>query len=80
MAMGSPGHYTPSVGDPSLLGPLTARYTISPNWYKEPVSQSFTLDASIGIQLTYSPIPEPSTGLLVIAGLLCLGGWRRLNA
>jgi formylglycine-generating enzyme required for sulfatase activity len=27
-----------------------------------------------------SPIPEPSTGLLVIAGMLGLAGWRRAGA
>jgi len=33
-----------------------------------------------GPGLAVSSIPEPSTGLLVIAGLLGLGGWRRVRA
>jgi len=35
-------------------------------------------DSSIGFRLAM--VPEPSTGLLVIAGLLGLAGWRRGSA
>ncbi len=34
-------------------------------------------DSNIGFRLAM--IPEPSTGLLVIAGLLGLAGWRRAH-
>jgi hypothetical protein len=30
-----------------------------------------------GAELLVAVVPEPSTGLLVVAGLLSLGGWRR---
>jgi formylglycine-generating enzyme required for sulfatase activity len=35
-------------------------------------------DSNIGFRLVM--VPEPGTGLLVIAGLLCFAGWRRVRA
>jgi formylglycine-generating enzyme required for sulfatase activity len=51
---------------PSDLGAST-RYDISTG-----------LEGAVGIRLAM--IPEPSTGLLVVAGLLGLAGWRRARA
>ena len=39
----------------------------------------FGLTNASGTSFTIVSIPEPSTGLLVIAGLLCLGIRRRLR-
>jgi formylglycine-generating enzyme required for sulfatase activity len=50
------------------LVPMTAEFD---NYYVFP----FASDPSFGFRLVM--IPEPSTGLLVIAGLLGLAGWRR---
>jgi len=74
-----PDSYLASAGDPSFLGPLTFRYEFAPDWNKDPVSESFRLLGGIGLELTYSAVPEPGTAVLVIAGLLGLGGWRRMR-
>jgi formylglycine-generating enzyme required for sulfatase activity len=46
----------------------------SDTWGSSPQSQ----DSISGFRLAM--IPEPGTGLLVVAGLLGLGGWRRTHA
>ena len=35
---------------------------------------------TLGLVVRFDTVPEPSTGLLVIAGLLGLAGWRRTHA
>ncbi|TMA25412.1 MAG: formylglycine-generating enzyme family protein, partial [Deltaproteobacteria bacterium] len=34
-------------------------------------------NSTMGFRLAMNPAPEPGTGLLVVAGLLGLAGWRR---
>jgi hypothetical protein len=41
-------------------------------------SGNASIDAAIFVKLV--PVPEPSTGLLVIAGMLDFAGWRRARA
>ncbi len=38
---------------------------------------SFRIEAGGSIVLSTTPIPEPSTSVLVVLGLLSLGAWRR---
>jgi hypothetical protein len=72
-------YYYPTVDDASVQGLLTLRYDFNVIWDIEPISQGYNPAWSGSIHLVYSAIPEPSTGLLVIAGLLGLGIRRRVS-
>jgi hypothetical protein len=72
--------YTAITDDPSLLGPLTVRYQITPNWNATPNSESHFVNWLTDFHLVYSSVPEPSTALLLVTGLLGYARWRRLHA
>jgi hypothetical protein len=73
-----PYEYVVASGDGALSGPLTIRYNFDPDWVSiEPTSISATVDFYGEAHLVYSPIPEPGTGLLVMAGLLALAYRQR---
>jgi hypothetical protein len=79
MSEGIPIYYA-TANDPSFQGPLTIRYDFSRNLYAEPISDYSRFYWSGGVHLVYTAVPEPSTGLLVIAGLLGLAVQRRGHA
>ena len=73
------GSNYPIVDESAVLGQLTFRYDHDPDYYKQPLSEEYWIAWGGSIHLVYSAIPEPSTGLLVIAGLLGFGVRRRAD-
>lgn len=66
-------------GDDAFLGPLTLRYDYDGNWVIPPLSESFSFGPLGRVMLTYAPVPEPSTVVLLGLGLLGLAYRQRRN-
>jgi hypothetical protein len=77
--LGQPGgdYYNNMVG--SLTGTLLAghQYQFSFDTYIAAYPEAATAPANASGYVTLAFVPEPSTGLLVSAGLLVLAGWRQ---
>jgi PEP-CTERM motif len=74
----SGGTYTAVTSDPAFDGPLTVRYEyIGEPQTLDPFQESYWFSFGAQLHLEYSPVPEPSTGLLVMAGLLGLAYRKR---
>jgi hypothetical protein len=70
--------YAAIADDPAFAGPLTIRYAFDKtNLGMQPLSETSRFELEGNIHLAYSPVPEPSTGLLVMAGLLGLAYRQR---
>jgi hypothetical protein len=70
-------NYTAVPGDPAFDGPLTLRYDYHTDLALEPLSATYRVEYFGAVHLIYNPVPEPSTGLLVMTGLLGLADRQR---